>query len=164
MSSLFNQTNITQGTPFASGSGSSGSNFTTINVSTINFATPVGAILTTYPAVENAPGGLVVGTSNNTQAITAEQLCFGQNQFGVGQYNKSLWTQTGLTTQGNSTGTMYPNVIQFNSQTSGTNNDTLSMFRLSTIGVATGSSANGQQINMVALASTLKSVYPSIVL
>ena len=149
---------------FSLSGGAGGSNFNTINVSTVNFTSGIGGLITTYPVVENGPGGVVVGTSNNTQPLTVESLAFGKNTYGVGQYTFSSWANTGLSIQGYTTGTTYSNVIQNNSQVAGTGQDTLSFFRISTIGVAQGTAANGQQINMVALASTLKSVYPSIVL
>ena len=162
MSVYTNQTNINATERFDDGSGPI-TNFTNINVSTINFTPGAGGIITSYTAQEGSPGGVVVGTAAGTQPLTVDQLLFGKGTFGVGQYQLSSWTQTGLTTQGKSTGTFYPNVIRFNSQVDSSTNDTMSIGLLSSIQVATGSSPNGQQINMWGLASTLKSLYPSIV-
>lgn len=161
-----NSTNANATTSYfspSSGGGGTGS-FNILNTSTINFVSPVGGSLTTYPVLQSGPGGLIAGSSNNLEAFTCEGVWFGQGNYTSGQYRQSSWQQTGLTTQGNSSGTTYTNVIAFNSQLAGNTNDTLSYYRVSTIGVASGTNASGQQINMVALASTLKSVYPSIVL
>lgn len=170
MASLFNQTNIAPGTAFSSGSGSGGSNFNTINVSTISFTSAVGGDISTYNAAQNGLGGVLIGTPDTqTQPVTANALCFGKDNYLDGKARQSIWNRTGLTSQGLATGTQW-NILSLNSQTvenssiAGASNETVSMFRLSTLGVATGTGGNGQQINMVALASTLKSVYPSIVL
>lgn len=165
-----NSTNANATTSYfalAGSGGGGGGSISTINnlyTSTINFGSPVGGIITTYPALQSGPGGIIIGNSNGTDALTVEGLWFGQGNYTSGQYYQSSWQQTGLTTQGRATGTTYPNVISFNSQIDNTTRDTISISLLSTIRVATGSSPNGQQINMWALASTLKSVYPSIVL
>lgn len=162
MSVYTNQTNINATERFDDGSGPN-TNFTNINVSSINFTTPTGGSITSYAPVQNAPGGVLVGSLTALESLTAQGLWFGNDNYTSAQYAQSYLTKTGLGTQGRSTGTNYPNVIQFNSQVANTGNDTISMFRVSTIGVAVGSGANGQQINMVALASTLANVYPSIV-
>lgn len=152
-----------------SGGGGNVSTINTLFTSTINFTSAVGGSLTTYPAVGNSPGGVVVGLSNATEPLTVASLCFGDSNVGDSTYRTSILNTTGLSVQGLGSGTQWP-MVQFNSQTANSggdpqaNNETLSMFRLSTIGVAVGNLPNGQQINMVGLASTLKSIYPSIVL
>jgi len=164
-----NSTNANATTSYfaLAGSGGGGGSVSTINnlyTSTINFGSPVGGIITTYPALQSGPGGIIIGNSNGTDALTCEGLWFGQGNYVSGQYQQSSWQTNGLTIQGKSTGTTYPNVIRFNSQVDSSTSDTISISLVSTIRVATGAQPNGQQINMWALASTLKSVYPSIVL
>lgn len=165
MSVYTNQTNANADSSFyalSGGGGGGGSNINQINVSTINFTSAVGGIITTYPAVQAGPGGVVIGTSNGTQPLTVSQLAFGEDTYGVGSYQQSLWTTTGLNTQGFATGTSYSNVIAFNSQIGNNTNDTLSYYQVSTIG--TGSLGAANQINVSALVSTLRRVYPGTVL
>lgn len=148
MSVYTNQTNA-NATSFFPGLGG-GSNF------------PTGIDIGGVP-IGNFSNGILFGNSNAVVPITAQSLSFGMTNYSSGEYNNDYLTKTGLTIQGNTTQVNYSNVIQFNSAVAGSQNDTLSYFRVSTIATAVGTSNTNYEINMVGLASTLKSLYPSIV-
>ena len=151
-----NFTNANANTPYASGTGSNTNIFP-------NGVTISGTIVKGNPTNEY-PGVLTIGDAAVlTSPLAASQFLFGENTYGVGGYGVSIWQNQGLDITGKNTGVVYFNVIQFNSQVGNDTNDTVSYKRVSTIATAVGTAGQNYEINMVGLASTLKSVYPSIV-
>ena len=152
-----NFTNANPATPYYASGGGSGSNFPNgVTISgtqvkgNLTAQQPLGALGIGDPAVLTAP-------------LIVNSLYFGEQIYGVGAYQASVWQSQGLNTTGSQTGVLYSNVIQFNSQVGANQNDTITMNRVSTIATAIGTSNINYTIDMVGLASTLKSVYPSIV-
>lgn len=113
--------------------------------------------------ITNTAQGIVFGALDSINNVTANTLYFGNGNIAAGTKNNDRWTTQGLTIQGAATGTTYPNVIQLNSAVAGSGNDTISLDRVSTIATAVGSGGTNYTIDMVALASTMKSLYPGVV-
>lgn len=113
--------------------------------------------------ITNTAQGIVFGALDSINNVTANTLYFGNPDLTAGNYLNNRFTTTGLTIQGAATGTTYPNVIQLNSAVSLTGNDTISVSRVSTIATAVAAGGTNYTIDMVALASTMKSLYPGVV-
>jgi hypothetical protein len=157
MSSLFNQTNIAPGTPFASGGGGGGSNYNTISVSSIQFVSGGAAtILENYSALGLAPGGIVSGSGPGPQPITASQFVFA-NTIASGQFKTNILSPSGLSFQGQATG-VDRNFLNYNGN-GGSSDETFSLNNMSSMkafGVA-------DTLNIGPLISTLKSAFPGCI-
>jgi len=158
MSALFNQTNVAPGTSFAGSGGGGGpipNNLSTVNVlcSSIVFTGPSPGLIETYN-VSGWPGGVVIGSAGATNNLTANRYYFAPDA-SVGSYKQNYLDISGIVYQGQNTGSQ----IRFlNYVGSDTANEWFAVENTSTIKGPTGNS-----IGIIALASTLASVYPGCV-